>query len=53
MNMRKKSVGKIAIAGGIGILVLGILIQNSYYRGIMEKAGLRRKKKNIMSISLK
>ena len=43
MNMRKKSVGKIATAGGIGILVLGILIQNSYYRGIMEKAGLPEK----------
>ena len=43
MNMRKKSVGKIATTGGIGILVLGILIQNSYYRGIMEKAGLPEK----------
>lgn len=38
--MKQKSVGKMAAAGGIFVLALGILIQNSYYRGIMEKAGI-------------
>ena len=44
--MRKKSVGKIAIAGGIGILVLGIpdteFVLQRYY-GKSRTPGERRK----------